>query len=249
MNIMPHIAAFFLFQYRMLKTIKIFAAVSFVTASLLVSFSASAQSLIGTSGLVTIPTARMQRDGDLSFGFSYFDKKYQDYSKRDYNVAAIYSTFTFLPFLEISVRLNRMIDYPGQYYTVDRVPSVRLRLLNEKKYLPAVVFGMQDFATAFGGVQAIHFNATYLVLSKKVSVVDLHLGYSSKIMTAAIYQFDGFFYGMSWSPFKSVSLFAEYDSRRINAGFQAQILKHFALNLAVLNFDSYAAGISCKIHL
>ena len=66
-----------------------------------------AQSLSGTTGLVTIPTARMQEDGTLIFGTSYFDKRDQQYmeGKNDYVVA--YVNLTFLPFLELVYRVNK----------------------------------------------------------------------------------------------------------------------------------------------
>ena len=207
-----------------------------------------AQSLSGTTGLVTIPTARMQEDGTLSFGTSYFDKKDQQYmeGKNDYVVA--YVNITFLPFLELVYRVNKPLYYHVRNYTVDQTPMARLRLLKERKYLPAVVIGIHDIASTTGW-NTVHFNATYLVLSKKISAFDLHLGYAPRIMKALYYQLDGPFGGVAYSPLTSLHLYAEYDSRYVNAGFQYLFLHHFSISLAALNFNSYAAGINYKIVL
>jgi hypothetical protein len=205
------------------------------------------QSLSGNTGLATIPTARMQEDGSLSFGFSYFDKKHQQYFEGTKDFGAAYVNLTFLPFLEVVLRVNRPIPFHSTY-TVDRFPMVRLRVLNEKKYLPAVALGINDFAST-SSWGTVHFNATYLVMSKKVAAFDFHLGYAPVIMKALYYQLDGLFGGIAYTPHKSVNLFAEYDTRYVNAGLQYLFLKHFSISLATINFDSYAAGMNFKIFL
>ncbi len=206
-----------------------------------------AQCLTGITGLVTIPTARMPQDGTLSMGVSYFDKKEQSYFEGTKNVGAAYVNLTFLPFLEVAFRVSRPLWYHSTY-TVDRYPMVRLRLTKEKKYLPAITVGVHDFASTDNS-NTVYFNATYIVLSKKFSDFDFHVGYAPSIMKALYHQLDGPFGGVAYAPHKSLHLYAEYDSKRVNAGFQYQFLKHFAINLAELNFDSYAAGINFKVLL
>ncbi len=206
-----------------------------------------AQCLTGTTGLATIPTARMQHDGTLSFGVSYFEKRHQQYFEGTKNIGAAYISLTFLPFLEVVMRVNRPIPYHSTY-TVDRFPMVKIRLLNEKKYLPAIAVGVNDFAST-SSWGTVHFNATYIVLSKKLTGLDLHMGYAPIIMQALYYQLDGIFGGIAYMPHKSVNLYAEYDTRYVNAGIQYLFLKHFAVNLATINFDSFAAGINFKVFL
>jgi hypothetical protein len=189
----------------------------------------------------------MQGDGDLSFGASFFGKKYQDYSKNQYDVASVYASVTFLPFLEIGLRVNRMLGFPkGRNYTVDRVPMVRLRVLKEGKHTPAVVLGIHDFFASFGGEEAIHFNATYAVFSKKVAAFDLHAGYAPALMSVNHYQLNGLFYGVAYSPLKSVQLQFENDSRYFNTGIRVGFLKFFAVSLATVNFNSLVGGFSFK---
>lgn len=206
-----------------------------------------AQSLMGTTGLVTIPTARMQKDGTLSMGVSYFDRKHMEYFEGTENIGMAYINLTLLPFLELVMRVNRPVPYHS-VYTVDRTPMLRLRILKERTYLPAVVVGIHDFASSqtWGWV---YFNATYIVLSKKINEFDFHFGYAPKIMEAHYYQLNGPFGGVAYIPNKAVSLFAEYNTKTINAGVQLQFFKHFGLSLATINFDSFATGVNFKIFL
>lgn len=207
------------------------------------------QSLTGVTGLVTIPTARMQKDGTLSFGISWFERKHQVYFDGTKDVGHAYINLTILPFLELVFRANRPLNYKTVHqYTVDRTPMVRLRLFNERKYLPSVVVGVHDFAST-SSWGTVFFNATYLVLSKKLSDFDVHFGYAPRIMKAQDYQLDGLFGGVAYTPHKAINLFAEYDTKTINSGIEFQFLKHFGISLATINFDSFAAGMNYKVFL
>ena len=232
----------------MLSKRKIFVLTFLLMAGLVLPTAIRAQSLSGTTGLATIPTARMQEDGTMSFGTSYFDKKDQQYFEGTKNYAVAYVSLTFLPFLELVYRVNKPLYYHVHNYTVDQSPMARLRLLKERKYLPAIVVGVHDLAST-ASWSTVHFNATYVVFSKKIDDFDLHLGYAPRIMKALYYQLDGPFGGVAYSPLTSFHLYAEYDSRYVNAGFQYLFLNHFSISLAALNFNSYAAGINYKIVL
>jgi hypothetical protein len=207
-----------------------------------------AQSLFGTTGLVTVPTARMQEDGTLSFGVSYFDKKNQQYFEGTKNLGVAYINFTFLPFIELVMRVNKALYYSADNYTVDRFPLIKIRLIKEREYWPAIAIGAHDFGST-SDWKTVHFNATYIVLSKKYHDFDLHLGYAPRIVKALYYQLDGPFGGIAYTPDKSIHLYAEYDTRYINAGLQYQFLKHFAVNLAAINFNSFSGGINYKVFL
>ncbi|MCK9639536.1 MAG: YjbH domain-containing protein [Prolixibacteraceae bacterium] len=207
------------------------------------------QSLSGVTGLITIPTARMQKDGTLSFGISYFERKHQVYFDRTKDVGHAYINLTILPFLELVFRANRPLNYETfSKYTFDRTPMIRIRLLNERKYLPAILLGIHDFAST-SSWGTVYFNATYLVLSKKSGDFDVHCGYAPRIMKASAYQLDGLFGGLAYSPHKAINLFAEYDTKTINSGVEFLFLKHFGISLATINFDSFAAGMNYKIFL
>lgn len=66
-------------------------------------------SLIGTTGLVDIPTTHVIPDGKVAFGTGYTDRKYSVHSP-EYTQVAYYITVGYLPFLEVSLRVT---NFPG----------------------------------------------------------------------------------------------------------------------------------------
>jgi hypothetical protein len=227
----------------MRKCLKLLALLCFLLFSGIVPKAARSQSLMGTTGLVTIPTARMQQDGTVSLGLSYFDKKHQQFFEGTSDIGMAYLNVTLLPFLELAMRLNN--PFPSDDFSVDRTPMVRLRLLKERKFLPAVVVGVHDLAST-ESTSTVHYNATYLVFSKQWKEFDFHLGYAPEIMKARYYQLSGVFGGVAYSPHRAIHFSAEYDTRHVNAGVELLLWKHLGINLGTINFDSWAAGVSFK---
>lgn len=235
------------------KCFQLFVWCSFLVGTGLFPNITIAQNLMGTTGLVTIPTARMADDGTVSTGASYFDKKYQEYFEGTKNIGHAYINITFLPFLELAFRVNRPFHYKNKgttddFYIVDRSPMVRLRLFKEKKYRPAILMGLHDFASTTSN-ESVFYNATYLVFSKQIKHFDLHLGYAPPIMKARYYQLNGLFGGIAYTPRKGIQLQTEYDSRTFNTGIQIELLKHIGIQAAAINFDSWAAGMNFRFIL
>lgn len=104
------------------------------------------------SGLIDMPTAEMAPDGQLSINVSHFE----GYTRNT-------ATFQMTPWLTGSFRyigidgLNPAFDI---YY--DRSFDIRLRLLEENDFLPAVAVGLQDFLGT--GV----LSGEYLVATKSI---------------------------------------------------------------------------------
>lgn len=92
--------------------------------------------LLGTPGLVEMPTARSAPDAEVSIGISAWRLQQK-------------SNFTF----QITPRLTGAFRYagiderkgPGTDGTYDRSFDLRYRILDETKYRPAVAIGFQDF--------------------------------------------------------------------------------------------------------
>jgi len=208
-----------------------------------------AQSLTGTTGLITIPTAEMPRDGEISFGLNLINKKYLVLfdSNKEYHGMANFMTLGYLPFLEISARLTRLLNHPQPQALGDRMVSVRLRLFKENEFFPSIVLGLHD------PVGNKHFNASYLVASKNFrpshTTMDFHLGYGVEWIEAAQHQFIGLFGGISLSPTPFIALMLEHDSEKFNCGMRMSILDHVEILLAFLNFDTFSGGISYKFRL
>ena len=162
-------------------------------------------SLIGQSGLVHMPDARIAEEGTLSIGTSNIDPYF-----------TIWSSLTVLPRLEVSARFTKIDQVPGgapgstfgDYR--DKSFDAKLLLLKESHYLPALSIGTQDFT----GTRL--FNAKFLTLSKNFGDVDVTLGYGADRIDGA---FGGIRYRPSWH--KNLGFVAEYDANNYKNDYRA----------------------------
>lgn len=150
-----------------------------------------AQFPYGTTGLLHMPTADMQRDKTFMAGASFLNTgatpKHWSYDTYNY-----YINITILPFIEIgyTCTLHRMtVPAAGIYNKFrnqDRQFSGRIRLLKEGqfwRYMPAVVIGANDPATndilgnpdkedyGISGTASVgngHWNRYYVAMSKHI---------------------------------------------------------------------------------
>jgi len=215
-----------------------------------------APSLTGTTGLVTIPTAEMPKDGEISFGLNYYHKQYFVYGDNYYHGMANFITLGYLPFLEINARLTKRLNFPKPQGIGDRMPGIRLRLFKEREFFPSVVFGAHDFMAVFAGLgRSNNFNALYLTVSKKIRLetfvnrIGFHLGNGTDWIKARHHQFVGLFGGVSLSPSPSIALMLEHDTEKFNCGMRMSFLDHLEILVALLNFDTISGGISYKFRL
>jgi hypothetical protein len=207
---------------------------------------ASAQSLTGPSGLVTIPTAAAMTDGSMAVGVTLLAPHYHEYAADnvDHNASIVqFATVGFLPFAEVGLRLTRL-DTDKRQGIGDRMISVRVRVLKEGETIPAVAVGAHDLV----GTRIFH--ATYAVASKTVGTAagpaQLTVGYGHDVLglDAAARQFDGLFGGVSLAPRPWLTLLAEYDGERPNAGLRLGPVHGVALLAALQNGDGLSGGVS-----
>ena len=220
-----------------------------VIVFLVVSGVVSAQSVTGTSGLIHIPSARMLEDGQLVLGAAYIPKPYfQRYERRLNPGLNTYITYGILPFVEVMFRytheLNTPVNVETQYFP-DRMLGFRARLLTEKKYLPAIVLGLQDASAIIGDtcLGCSNYSATYFVGSKNFKTdfgnFDLSLGYAFDFLELKSKDYKGVFGGISFSPnlYKNASILVEHNSKGINTGINTIVLSRFNLMLGLWNLD------------
>lgn len=217
-----------------------------------------AQSLIGTSGLVTIPTAEIQKDREVSFGSSWINKEQFGYGKYEYDGLISFATIGYLPFLEVSLRLTRKLGLPDREARIqalgDRMISVKLMPLVESKFLPSIVLGAHDILwSSKSGRLSNNFSALYLSTSKSiyfaVCKIQFNLGYGVDWIDARNQQFIGFFGGVSVSPIPSITLMLEHDTEKINCGIQVSLFDHIQLRAAFLDLDAFSGGVGYKFKL
>ncbi|MDL2357890.1 MAG: YjbH domain-containing protein [Pseudomonadota bacterium] len=159
-------------------------------------------SLNGQSGYINMPSARVERDGTFSVGYSY-DQPY----------GQLWATSTILPFLQVTgryvsiagVKAFVLADGTSDYgRNKDKVFDGKLQLLEESAWRPAIAIGLTDFL----GTQL--FKGHYLVASKQFGAahnIDVSVGRGWQ-------RPEGVFAGARWSPLAlpNVALVAEYDA-------------------------------------
>lgn len=122
-----------------------------------IGIPAMAQFTYGTTGLLHMPTAEMQRDKTFMLGGSFLHKQATP-SHWYYNTWNYYLNITFFPWLEVGYTLNLHTaesmglgpyGYSG-FTNQDRSFHVRLRLWKEgwwKAWTPQIIVGVNDFTT------------------------------------------------------------------------------------------------------
>lgn len=210
---------------------------------------AAAQALTGTTGLVSIPTAQMAPDRTVTVGVHVVDRQFNGYpglGVDEYRSMVQFVRVGFLPFAEVGLRLSRLVDYDEPQALGDRMVSVRMRVLPERRTTPAVVVGAHDIV----GTRLFH--ALYVVGSKEVNsiagvgAVSAHLGYGGHLRGVAArgYQFQGVFGGVAVAARPWLVLMVEHDADAVNAGVRLHPVPTVAL-LAALHADgAYSGGIS-----
>ncbi|MGZ2371944.1 YjbH domain-containing protein [Ancylomarina sp. YFZ004] len=223
----------------------------------------SAQATSGSTGLLNIPSAEMQRDGTFMFGSNYLPENITP-SAFSYNTGNYFLNLTFLPFLELTYRCTLFkMENSGRYTNQDRSFTFRAQLLKEKKYLPALLIGGNDiFSSSPGendildaspGSKSRFYRTVYSVASKNFNWKGYNIGLSLGSGLGAYNggQLDGVFGGVSVSPsfMKQFSLIAEYDSQSLNVGASVLLFKHLYLHAFANDLKHFVGGFAYKIYL
>src|SRR5262245_52817394 len=154
-----------------------------------------------TTGLINMPDARFNPDGTLQFSVS---------SARPYLIFS--ANATLLPWLETNLGVTQIYGVPGfatdqsgfgSGYGAykDKTSGLRVRLLSEDAWRPAVALGVQD------PIGTKIFGRKYLAATKTLGEAQLTLGYGRE-------QIDGIFGGVRYGPswLENWSFVAEYDA-------------------------------------
>nr|WP_320059187.1 YjbH domain-containing protein [uncultured Bacteroides sp.] len=228
-----------------------------------------AQFPYGTTGLLHMPTADMQRDKTVMLGGSFLHEKATP-DAWSYNTYNYYINITIFPFLEIGYNCTLFkIAIPGmglseKFRNQDRQFSGRLRLLKEGqfwKYMPAVVVGGNDVLTSFSDKGYSnptesgngYWNRWYFAATKHANLygeLGIHAAYVYN--RRKDYRLNGLAMGANWKPqfHPNLNLMAEYDSRTMNCGLGYTFWKdHINLVTELNDFKYLSAGVYFKIHL
>jgi hypothetical protein len=226
--------------------LSILATVAFVLAP-----TAHAQVFTGVKSLITIPTAEMPRDGEVTARFGFVNRKYTTYQEGQYDYTPISVSVGLLPFMETGFRLTRAIS-PDPQALGDRMFMVRFRVLEGGDRWPSVVVGAHDFIVSTESLSN-KFAASYVVASHDIMLARrelmITLGYGADLIRARRLQFEGPFGGVRYAVHPRVAMALEYDGARPNAGIAVSLPAGFQVAVAAQNFDTVIAGVSFSVIL
>lgn len=217
--------------------------------------SVQAQYMLGTTGMMNIPTADRQTPGTVMLGGNFLPKQVMP-SRFNYNTGNYFVSLSFFSFLELAyretlIKENYMSSKP-KYNQQDRSYSIRLCVLKEGKYVPGLALGANDPIADKG---ANTFQSYYGVITKGFywgaeNHISASLGYyleGKKNNDTRWFgnKYKGIFGGVSFTPAfcKELKVMAEYDSDGVNAGAAFRFWKHLSMHAFTHDFNCISGGI------
>lgn len=206
------------------------------------------------SGLISIPTAEINSDNTFNIGTSFINRNITDYANGARDIINVYTNITYLPFLELGIRITRQLNYSGNSHVMDRMFSFRFKVLNESEFLPSLAVGANNPYSTLES--ANHFNSSYIAVTKNISFSNIinklsfTLGYGSDFIKAADYQFIGIFGGINLTLFEeSINVLLEYDAERFNVGFRLNLFNHIKLLAGLMDMKHFSGGAAVSFRL
>ena len=250
----------------------------FVTCFMLWGVSAMAQFTYGTTGLLHMPTADMQRDKTFMFGGGYLNEhatpKYWYYDTWNY-----YINITFFPWLEVGYTCNlfkaeHLGLKPYGYSGFTNQDHGRLRLWKEgwwKEWTPQIVVGVNDFTTGSGedyldmaveGNGNGYFNRYYIAATKHLDWYGQWRFHAAYVYNKRIRdKLNGPAFGVDYQfalageelwqkAVNGLNLMAEYDSKFVNIGARYTLWKdHINIVTELRECKHPSVGVYFKVHL
>lgn len=243
-------------------------------AMTLLSVDTYAQLYTSLSGLINIPSADMNKEGDARIGCYFMNKHFTPddngtygfiYEGKKYNTIDFYLSLTPFQWLELgyTFTLQKSLlegyDKP-KYNQKDRYFSIKLNPLREGKYHPAIAIGSNDFIGspakrhAQGGSGAGYFCNYYIAATKHFKPgkhdIGVHLAYRY-CPTVFSEKWEGMVGGITFQPSfqKNLRAIAEYTGDDINIGFDWLLWKHLLIQSSLQNGKYFSGGICFQMNL
>ena len=240
--------------------------------------SLKAQYTYGTTGLLHMPTADMQKDKTFMAGGGYLNS-HATPERWNYNTWNYYINITFFPWFEVAYTCTIFDEMIGPVHMMnqDRFFSGRLRLWKEgwwKEWTPQIVVGGNDVlhgSIEGGNIGAVEgngingntfFQRYYIAATKHIHwqgewgihaayVYSKRIGHKyNGIAIGLNYQFDLPQTSFLNKAINGLNLMAEYDSQFINIGARYRIWKDHINIIGELRECKYpSVGMYFKVHL
>ena len=231
----------------------------------------SAQQYTGMSGLIHVPTAEMDKEGDARIGVHFLNREMTPNESFFYNNGKKYHTFShylsFTPFswmeLGYTCTLLRKKSKPsdssiGHYGLKDRYFSLKLRPLKEGKWWPAIAVGCNDFwdsrASVSGEGGELYFGNLYAAASKHFDIglheVGVHVAYRH-YRRKYNKKWDEPIGGITYCPSfaRNLRVIAEYTGNEINVGADCLLWRHLLLQVSLQDGKYFSGGVCFCINL
>lgn len=243
---------------------------------LLLAVPAMSQFTYGTTGLLHMPTADMQKDRTFMAGFGRLDQ-HATPSRWTYDTWNYYLNITFLPWLEVGYTctvFDEWVSPTVHMMNQDRSFHGRLRLWKEgwwKDWTPQLVAGVNDVTTGSGGDYTDmgvegdgngYLNRYYIAATKHIDWFGqwgVHAAYVTnkrhidKLNGVAVginYRFDLASESLSARALNGLNLMGEYDSKFLNIGVSYSLWKERINLIAELRECKYPSiGMFFKVTL
>lgn len=230
---------------------------------------ASAQFTYGTTGLLNMPTAEMQKDKTFMFGGGFLEK-HATPARWFYNTYNYYLNITFFPWLEVAYTctLHKALENDpflsdgywvpstyGKFVNQDRSFHVRIRVWKEgwwKPWTPQIVIGGNDIGsdTWKGGAISYDYerkgngflNRYYIAMTKHFYWYGDWGVHSAYVYNNRKYfKLNGPCLGVNYHPYfhTHLNLMAEFDSKSVNIGMSYSIWKDHINIIGELNRCKY----------
>lgn len=240
---------------------------------LLIALAGHAQHFSGMSGLINVPSAEMNRAGDVMIGGYFLNKEFLNHKGvngftldgKAYNTCDFYAVITPFWWVELGYTftlfktLEPGFDKP-KYNEKDRYLSVKFNPLREGKYWPAIAIGSNDFLGSNTGHSGPgmkdkgYFSNFYIAATKHFTPwdqefsVNLAYRYSPGDYTR---DWDGVVGGVTWRPrwVPNLRAIVEYTGRDVNVGGDVLLWKHLFIQAFLQNGRYFSGGAAVKFNL
>lgn len=215
-------------------------------------------SLYAYTGYLSVPSAYIH-DAQLGIHYSFFPDKVSAVHTGESDNQVYSATLGFLPFMEcyFSVFVIPSFKLMYKYGSLKtRSPGVKLRVLKEKKWIPATSIGVFDpdihklHIVDETGEGRSNVSSTFIVFSKQLgfNAGSVSLGYGFDSMSGVYHRLKGMFGGVTICLNEFISVSADYDARYWSGGIKT----HWSgIDLAVAVIDGvwpvYRIGYSFNL--
>lgn len=225
-----------------------------------------AQQYTSMSGLIHVPSADMDPEGEARIGVHFLNKEFtpNSFTQRTegkYNTTNHYLSITPFEWLELGYTCTLMKGIKDSnkpddvgFYHKDRYFSIKVRPLKEAKWWPSIAIGSNDPITGEDATKNQYFCNYYIAATKhfdlKGSTLGIHTAYR-KWKRDDNRKWDGIVGGVTLRPcfYKPLRVIAEYTGDDINIGADCLLWKHLLLQASLQNGKDFSGGICFQINL